>query len=761
MENQNNAKKESFPVQGMHCASCALTIEKAIKNVPGVKSASVNFASEKAVIEHEESVTPQQLKEAVAKTGYKLLTDINSVSAEGIHAKHKEHEMASEKPHGEAGGEHDHHRMLKEAEIKLLRKKFIVGAIFSAFIVLLSFPDYFPFLSFLNILSTQSRFVLLLIATIPVEFWVGYQFWRGAWFGLKNFTANMDTLVTLGTGAAFIYSAIVTFLAISGAQLSISGVKLDVYFDVAAVVTTLVVLGKYLEARAKGSASEAIKKLLKLQAKTAHVLHEGQHEMEVPIEQVQTGDIILVKPGEKVPVDGIIIEGMSTLDESMVSGESMPVDKKVGDQVIGATINKTGSFKFRATKVGKETFLAQIIKMVEEAQASKAPIQKLADAVTGYFVPIVMAVATVSFLAWFFLGPQPAFVFALINAVAVLVVACPCALGLATPTAIMVGTGKAAERGIIMRDAEALELAGRITAVVLDKTGTLTEGKPIVTDIVGGSKVLQLAASLDANSEHPLAAAIVSAATKAALKLSPVTSFKNLAGRGVEGTISKIKYTLGTPSLFPKVSSDVSRLEKQGKTVVVLATAGKILGTIAIADTLRPSAAEAISQLHRQKISTSLITGDNPTTAAAIAKIAGIDRFFAQVRPEDKAVSVRQLQSEGQTVAMVGDGINDAPALSAANIGIAMATGTDVAIEAAGITLVNKDLRTIAQALKLSRATLRTIKTNLFWAFIYNVVLIPAAAFGLLNPILAAGAMAFSSVSVVGNSLLLKRVRLT
>ena len=803
MENQNNTKKESFPVQGMHCASCALTIEKAIKNVPGVKSASVNFASEKAVIEHEESVTTKQLKDAVAKTGYKLI-DTDGAPTEGVHAHHMTN---AEKPRGEAGEEHDHHRMLKEAEIALLKKKFMVGAVFSAFIVLLSFPDYFPFLRFLNILSTQYRFILLLVATIPVEFWVGWQFWRGAWFGLKNFTASMDTLVSLGTGAAFIYSAIVTFLAISGAQLSISGVKLDVYFDVAAVVTTLVVLGKYLEARAKGSASEAIKKLLKLQAKTAHVLHEGQHEMEVPIEQVQTGDIILVKPGEKVPVDGIIIEGMSTLDESMVSGESMPVDKKVGDQVIGATINKTGSFKFRATKVGKETFLAQIIKMVEEAQASKAPIQKLADAVTGYFVPIVMAVATVSFLAWFFLGPQPAFVFALINAVAVLVVACPCALGLATPTAIMVGTGKAAERGIIIRDAEALELAGRITAVVLDKTGTLTKGEPAVTDILtadtglaNGDEILHIAASVEQVSEHPIAKAVLikaaslgqhsshpldTAVKKEAKKfnteLYPIQNFLAHPGKGIEGIIqieidgNEQKIFLGNRSLLEEIDIVLSQklenqamaLESEGKTLLFLASQEKILGVIAVADTLKESAPQAIRLLEKLGLEIWMITGDNERTAKAIGEKVGIQNIMAKVLPEQKSEKIKELQAQGKKVAMVGDGINDAPALTQADVGIAIGTGTDIAIESGDITLISGDPLGIYEAIKISRKTLSNIKQNLFWASIYNLILIPVAAgalwplFGiLLNPILAGAAMAFSSVSVVLNSLRLKKIRI-
>ncbi|KKU29285.1 MAG: Cu(2+)-binding/translocating P-type ATPase [Candidatus Amesbacteria bacterium GW2011_GWA2_47_11b] len=671
-----------------------MTIGKVLHHTPGVISADVNYATEKAQIKFDpRQITLAKISQIISGLGYSTKSDD------------------------------------KARQTNILLVKFILSAIFSA-ISFFGPPPLFQ----------------LVLATI-VQFWIAWDFYVTTFNSLKHRAANMDTLIVLGTTVAYVYSTAVTFGLVPG----------DPYFDTSMTIISLIILGKWLEARAKGKTSEAIKRLIQLQPKTARVIRDGQ-EIDLPISEVVVGDQIRLRPGEKVPVDGKVLSGETSIDESMITGESIPVYKHTGDPVIGGTLNTSGAILMRATQVGSATMLSQIIKLVEQAQASRAPIQKLADVISSYFVPAVLMIAVATFAGWYVAtGYLPA----MLNSIAVLIIACPCALGLATPTALVVGTGLAAQKGILIKDAENLEIAYKVSHVVFDKTGTLTEGKPIVTDIVGGSKVLQLAASLDANSEHPLAAAIVSAATKAALKLSPVTSFKNLAGRGVEGTISKIKYTLGTPSLFPKVSSDVSRLEKQGKTVVVLATAGKILGTIAIADTLRPSAAEAISQLHRQKISTSLITGDNPTTAAAIAKIAGIDRFFAQVRPEDKAVSVRQLQSEGQTVAMVGDGINDAPALSAANIGIAMATGTDVAIEAAGITLVNKDLRTIAQALKLSRATLRTIKTNLFWAFIYNVVLIPAAAFGLLNPILAAGAMAFSSVSVVGNSLLLKRVRLT
>ncbi len=683
----------------MHCASCAATIGKVLSRTPGVTSADVNYATEKAHIKFDPTqITLDKISQIVANLGYSTATND------------------------------------KDRQTNALFIKFIVSAVFAVLAL------WGSFIGHLNV------YIQLVLASV-VQFWAAWDFYRTTWASLKHRAANMDTLIVLGTTVAYVYSAAVAFGLVRG----------EPYFDTSMTIIALIILGKWLEARAKGKTSEAIKRLIQLQPKTARVIRGGA-EIDLPISEVQVGDQIRLRPGEKVPVDGKVVSGETSIDESMVTGESIPVYKHTGDLVIGGTLNTSGAILLEATKIGSATMLAQIIKLVEEAQASRAPIQKLVDVISGYFVPAVLMIAVATFAGWYVTtGYLPA----MLNTIAVLIIACPCALGLATPTALVVGTGLAAQKGILIKDAENLEIAYKVSHVVFDKTGTLTEGKPVVTDIIGGAKILQVAASLDANSEHPLAAAIVAAAAKTALKLFPVTAFKNLAGRGVEGTISQIKYTLGTPSFFPQVPADVARLEKQGKTVVVLAAAEKILGVIAIADTLRPTAAQAVSQLHQQKIGTSLITGDNPTTAAAIAKIAGTDRFFAQVRPEDKAAAIKELQSEGQIVAMVGDGVNDAPALSAANIGIAMATGTDVAIEAAGITLVNKDLRSIPLALKLSRFTLTTIKTNLFWAFIYNVVLIPAAAIGLLSPILAAAAMAFSSVSVVGNSLLLKRVRLT
>ncbi|OGD25222.1 hypothetical protein A2819_02520 [Candidatus Azambacteria bacterium RIFCSPHIGHO2_01_FULL_40_24] len=794
-------KKENFLIQGMHCVSCVLTIEHALKKVPGVKNASVSLMSEKAIIEYEEPATPEVLKNAVAKTGYKLMIQVDSVSAEGVHGGHMAIEI---KPGSET--EHDHHKMLKESEIRILKNKFIFGAILSFFVIILSFPEFIPLIR--EVISTPLRLLLLFILTAPVLFWVGWQFWRGAWFGLKNLMANMDTLVVLGTGAAFFYSTAVVFLEIP----ALSG--LGVYFDVVAVVTTLVILGKYLEAKAKGSASEAIKKLLKLQAKTAHVIlaspaggHEDGQEMEMPIEDVKVGNIILVKPGEKVPVDGVIIVGNSAIDESMVTGESMPVDKKIGDNVIGATINKTGAFKFRAVKVGKETFLSQIIKLVEEAQSSKAPIQKLADQITGYFVPIVLVISILSFIIWLIFGPPTGgFSFALINAVAVLVIACPCALGLATPTAIMVGTGKAAEKGIIIRDAEALELAGKVDVVVLDKTGTLTKGEPAVTDIIGiGSNELeikneqfvQIAASLEKFSEHPIAKAVVAYAAslgkqsshpldtaiqKQAKQLKmdfyDVKNFRAHPGKGIEGEIAISNKTekmfLGNRSLLedinislnPEIENRVANLESNGKTLLFLADSRNLLGIIAVADTLKETAGKSIELLQKLGIEVWMITGDNERTAMAIGEKIGIINIMAKVLPKEKSEKIKKLQAEGKKVAMVGDGINDALALTEANVGIAIGTGTDIAIESGDITLISGDPMGIYEAVKLSRQTLRNIKQNLFWAYIYNIILIPVAAgvlwpiFGiLLNPILAGGAMAFSSVSVVLNSLRLKRIK--
>ena len=725
------------------------------------------------------------------KIGYDLVEERQE-------SEHSGHDMGNMKMDGMQmsgeAGEHDHAKMLKQEDILKLWRKFVFGAVLSTGIILLSLPDYFPFIS--GFIPRSSRFFLLMILTTPVQFFVGWQFWKSTWISLKRFDVNMDTLVALGTGAAYFSGVVVTFMEMAQIQ---SKIALDVYFDVSAVVITLVILGKYLEARAKGSASEAIKKLLKLQAKTAHFLHEGKHEMDVPVEQIKTGDLLRVKPGEKIPVDGIIVDGLATLDESMVTGESLPVEKKEGDLIIGATINKTTSFIMRATKVGKDSFLSQIVAMVESAQASRAPIQKLVDQVVTYFVPIVLGISALTFGAWFFFGsPDSALSFALVNAIAVLVVACPCAMGLATPTSIMVGTGKAAERGIIIRDAEALELAGRVTAIVLDKTGTLTKGEPSVTDVISfgemgeeqmvryagsleklsehpiAQSVVIYAASLGASSSHPLDNAIKSAAENT--QLYPVKNFTAIPGHGIEGDVAGLKGNmhlyLGNAGMMKLKSVDfrfaqarIESLEKEGKTLLLLAVENKLLGIIAVADTIKPTAKEAVRKLKDLGMEIWMMTGDNERTADTIAAAVGIDKVMARVLPQDKAGKIKSLQSQGKLVAMVGDGINDAPALTQADIGIAIGTGTDIAIESADITLVAGDPLGIVNAIIISRRTLSNIKQNLFWAFAYNILLIPIATgilwpgWGILvSPIFAGGAMALSSLSVVLNSLRLKRI---
>ncbi|TSC85447.1 MAG: Cu2+-exporting ATPase [Microgenomates group bacterium Gr01-1014_7] len=610
------------------------------------------------------------------------------------------------------------------------------------------------------------QFWVQLILATPVQFWAGLEFYQATIPALRHRTANMDTLVALGTTVAYGYSAVVT---ISPQVVKNIGIEPLPYFDVATIIIGLILLGRYFEAKAKAGTSEAIKKLIGLQAKTAKVLRDGK-EIDIPIDQVVIGDVIRVRPGEKIPVDGEILDGESSIDESMVTGESIPVDKTKGDTVVGATINKSGTFTYKATKVGQETMLAQIIKLVQEAQGSKAPIQRIADLISSYFVPIVIMLALVTFGVWYVFGPSPAFLFALLNTVAVLIIACPCAMGLATPTAIMVGTGKGAEHGILIKDAESLETAHKIKTVVFDKTGTLTKGKPEVTDVVGD--ILQTAASLEKGSEHSLAEAIIRKGEAERVKFEKVTGFKAIPGHGVEGVINRQKVILGNRGFMEKEKVEVNgreidKLENQGKTVMILAVNKKLAGLIAVADTLKDSAKEGVQALQKKGIEVVMITGDNQRTANAIASKLGIKTVLAEVLPDQKEEEVRKIQAEGKKVAMVGDGINDAPALATADIGIAMGTGTDVAIEAADITLINKDLRSVASAIELSKKTMRTIKLNLFWAFGYNIILIPVAmgilypSFHiLLNPIFASVAMATSSISVVTNSLLLKRFKM-
>lgn len=752
--------KTSFPIIGMHCASCARLIERSLKKTPGVVNAAVNYGSEQASVEFDETAcNPEVLAQAVESAGYKAVITED---------KGKSPDVLKEEA--------------KKAELADLKVKVIISGVLSFFILLGSFPEWFSrFFSFLPLyeLLTQN-FILLLLAT-PVQFWAGWSFYQATWSGLRNRSASMDTLIAIGTTVAFGYSAAMTFFE---TQLTSLGVSPDMYFDTAAIIITLILLGRYLETRAKAHTSDAIKKLLHLQAKTARVLRPSRPELaegpqyieiDIPIDQVKVGDIIRVRPGEKVPVDGVMTDGASSIDESMVTGESIPVDKKQGDIVIGATINKTGSFLFKATKVGSDTVLSQIVRMVAEAQSSRAPIQRLADVVSSYFVPTVLMLAVATFVIWYVAGlPVQGFV----NMIAVLIIACPCALGLATPTAIMVGTGRGAEHGILIKDAQSLEVANKIKVAVFDKTGTLTIGKPTVTDIVptkgvSEKELLALGASVEQGSEHSLADAIVQKAKEEKLALSAAVGFQAVPGHGITGVVNGKTVYFGNRVLMDKQNiaykpweQMIVKLESQGKTVMPLASDKNLLGLIAVADTLKPDAKDMVSALDRMHVTVWMITGDNERTAKAIASEVGIKNIMAGVLPDQKAQKIKELKQKNQVVAFVGDGINDAPALAAADVGIAMGSGSDIAMESAGITLLNKNLLSVVSAIKLSKVTLSIIKQNLFWAFGYNVILIPVAAGilypftgWLLNPALAAFAMAASSISVVGNSLRLKGVR--